>query len=353
MAILDRNSVISTCFFHVDILNKTKEQIAGDLKNQDLEVYLETLLVEINNKEQKRIFDFSEPESAFKLSTRTVSESADLSVNFAGENLVQKLLDQEITTNERYKHLGKNDGAHVKTGSFLQFIYKENGNLRYLGVKVDHLVILDDIDFKKRKGLSLTEKVYKAFKVDFDDKKSPTCINIYDSKSGLTKYWWAEFLELRERNTDTFNTTTACTETITKLATLKKEFPQDYTILRNATVAAFKQEGSIDYFKFLDATISNYKSDNNEFEEAKQKLIIKLKDLPKNKGFDTVFELVPSAVPFRNTNYKLTTEISLSIREGISNLSEKVWSEITSDGRELVVIESKLAKQFKRKEREL
>ncbi|UQS90981.1 hypothetical protein M5C90_06105 [Pseudomonas chlororaphis subsp. piscium] len=151
MAILDRNSVVSTCFYHVDIAKNTKEKIEGNMNNQDLEVYLETLLVEIDNKEQKRLFDFTEKETAFKSAVTAVSKNENLQENLAGEKLVEKLLDEEVATNEQYKHLSKNDDAHVKTGSFLQFIYTENGNLRYLGVKVDHLVILDDIDFKKGK----------------------------------------------------------------------------------------------------------------------------------------------------------------------------------------------------------
>ena len=351
MAVLDRNSVISTCFFHVDIEKNSKDRIAVDLDNKDLEVYLETLLVEINSKEQKRIFDFNETQTTFKTTVNSVSEHESLDYKSSGESLVARLLEKEIVTNEKYKHLGKKGDTHVKTGSFLQFVYTEKGNLRFLGVKVDHLVILDDIDFKKRKGLSLTEKIYKAFKVDFDKNKKPTHVSIYDSKSALTKYWWSEFLELRERNTDTYNTTIACKETITKLAALKKDFPQEYTALRNATVVAFKQTGAMDYFKFIKTTIEHYTSESEGFQPAKLKLLTKLAELPEKKGFDSMFELVPGAVPFRNITYKLTQEISLSIREGILKLSDKIWSEVTSDGRELVVIESVVARQFERKER--
>lgn len=338
-------------FFHVDIEKNTKDKIAEDLDNKDLEIYLETLLVEINNKEQKRIFDFNDSQSTFKSTVNTVSEHENINHDSAGENLVARLLEKEILTNEKYKHLGKKGDVHVKTGSFLQFVYTENGHLRFLGVKVDHLVILDDIDFKRRKGLSLTEKVYKAFKVEFNKDKKPNHVSIYDSKSTLTKYWWTDFLELRERNTDTFNTTTACKETITKLAALKKDFPQEYTALRNATVVAFKQTGSMDYLNFISTTIENYTSESEGFQNTKEKIIAKLVELPQKKGFDSMFQLVPGAVPFRNITYKLTQEISLSVREGILKLSDKIWSEVTSDGRELVVIESIAARQFERKER--
>jgi hypothetical protein len=43
-------------------------------------------------------------------------------------------------------------------------------------------------------------------------------------------------------------------------------------------------------------------------------------------------------VPFRKINYSLSKEISLSIEDGIDNISEKIWSEKTASGKELVVI---------------
>ena len=107
----------------------------------------------------------------------------------------------------------------------------------------------------------------------------------------------------------------------------------------------------MNYHQFIQTTFENYTSDAPEFEEAKIKLIAKLKTLPEKKGFDPIFNTIPSAVPFNKTTYKLTAEISLSIKDGIANLSEKIWSEETNDGRELIVIESSEAKKFERKQR--
>lgn len=268
MSILDRNSVISTNFFHINVEENSKTKIRTDLNNKDLEVYLETLLIEIHNKEQSRQFILPPSPTTFKQTITTISKSKNLETDSTSESLAEKLLNIEMSTDARYGHLSKKD-THVKVGSFLQFTYTEKGLLRYLGVKVDHQVILDEIDFKKKAGLGLSEKIYKAFRIDFDEKNQPVRFSIYDSKSKLTKYWWHDFLELIEKNTDTYNTKLASEQVIAKLSNLRVDFPQDYTALRNATIVAFKQEGTMDYFAFIDKTIASYKSDNPDFDEKK------------------------------------------------------------------------------------
>lgn len=345
MSIIDRSSVISTNFYHINVDSASKNKIKTDLNNLDLEIYLETLLVEVHNKEQSRLFNLTGETTAFNSAINEISKTKALDANQVGEKLAERLLQKEIATDKRYGHLSAKD-THVKVGSFLQFTYTEKGQLRYLGVKVDHQVILDESDFKRRAGLGLSEKIYKAFRVDFNDKKEPSRISIYDSKSKLTRYWWHDFLELKEANTDTFNTKLACEQVIAKIGVLKKDFPQDHTILRNATVAAFKQNKEMDYVKFVDETFTNYTSQSPNFDTKKDLLISKLKELPIKKGFDTLFKLIPSAVPFRQTTYKLNQDISLVIKEGIENLDAKIWRETTVDGRELVVIETSEAKNF-------
>ena len=81
------------------------------------------------------------------------------------------------------------------------------------------------------------------------------------------------------------------------------------------------------------------------------KLVEKLKALPKKEEFDTDFSLVPTAVPFRQTKYNLTSEITLSVKYGVQDLKDKIWAEKTNDGRMLVVILSDEAKNFTLKPR--
>lgn len=351
MALIDKNSIISTSLYHIDIERNSKKRIPIDLNNAGLEAYLETLLREINEKEEKRLFKFPRHPTTFKHSS-TQFKSDDIErILEAKEGLASRLLEKEIITETKYGHLSKKDDTHIKVGSYIQFIYKEDGSTRYLGVKVDHQLFLDETDFKRKAGLGLSEKIYKAVKLEYLPSADEPKISVYDTKAKLTKYWWNDFLELVEQNTDTYNTNLAVTETIKRIGVLKDKFPQDHTLLRNTTIAAFKQNKPMDYMDFIKENIESYTSEEPGFEEAKKKLVAILKELPHKRGFDTKFNLVPSAVPFRKTSYQLTSEISLSIKDGIENIEEKIWSETTIDGRKLVVIESNEADRFVHKQR--
>lgn len=247
----DKNSITNTSLSHIDIGKKLITDIPVDFKNNELEVYLETLLVEINEKEEKRTFNTPAFTTVFSSAISKFASLDKPQIQQASNTLAQRLLEKEIYMAERYGHLSKKNDIHVKIGSFLQFIYTEKGQTCYLGVKVDHQIILDEKDFKTKAGLGLTEKIYKAVKVEYNNENLPSRILIFDTKPKLTKYWWHDFLELAESNTDEFNTSKAIDETIKAINTLKSKFPQDHTILRNTTIAAFRQKGQMNYHKFV------------------------------------------------------------------------------------------------------
>ncbi|WP_372498089.1 hypothetical protein [Xanthomonas vesicatoria] len=129
-------------------------------------------------------------------------------------------------------------------------------------------------------------------------------------------------------------------EVIKVLSPLKKKSPADYRILRNAAIAAFKKNGRMVYESFIDATFVNYESDKKEVVDFLKNAVVTMKGLPQKKNFDGQFSLVPSAVPFRRVSVDLATGISISYEEDIANLSEKIWSSTTRDGKSIVVIET-------------
>lgn len=222
----------------------------------------------------------------------------------------------------------------------MQFLFTEAGSLTYLGVKIEHQSFLDEHDLKKKIGLSIENKIYKACKVVYDADGIPSDALVFDTNSKPAVYWWRDFLELAEQRGDALNTRTASTEVVKLLNAIKREFPADHTILRNATIAAFKQDSVMRYDVFIQQTFGNYVCDDPELSKRLPKLIEDLKKLPERKKFDTMFSLVPSEVTFKKTKINLTAEISISYEDGIDNLENKIWSEKSSTGKKLVVIES-------------
>lgn len=344
--------IISTALHQIDVENNDYKYVAIPSTNDELEKYLSELLNEIKEKPQRRAYDFLRETTELFTTLKTYSDKKNLDER-TSSNLASRLLNKEVDTDKKYGHLSSTGSGHVKKGSFLQFMYREGNVISYLGVKIDHQSFLDETDFIRRVGLSLTNKIYKACLVAFDSAGVPSSIYIYDTNAKASVYWWKDFLELKELRDDTVNTKTAIEEVVRVIRTIKNDFPSDYTILRNASIAAFKQQGEMRFDVFVENTFANYTPEDSLLSAKLPSILTRLKELPEKKGFDSMFSIVPSAVPFKKSKISLSREITLSLEEGIQNIDSKIWSEETTDGRKLVVINSPSAfGQFKLKERE-
>ena len=263
----------------LDISSGEISEIPVSTDESDLNKYLNELLTEVDKGDRKREFEFSSETTEFYVCLSKVLNSGDFE---GGKGIVQRLLREEVKTEDRYGHLNKNnESSHVKRGSYLQFVYDYGDGLKYLGVKVDHQEYLDEEDLKNHIGLALSNKIYKAVRVHVVDGK-PSAIDVYDSQPTISVYWWSEFLELSELRSDTFNTKKACDETIKRLGPIKSASYHDYLNLRNATITAFKQNSSMDYFQFVEDTFENYSSENSV---VKDKLTNIVKRSPRKKRF--------------------------------------------------------------------
>lgn len=358
MEVLERESdvklkrIISSVLYHIDVENKEQSKINLSDDGNDLEGYLSDLLVEVSADTQKREYQFNRETTEFYQSLNSFHVSRDLSKDSRAENLAKRLLDKEIDTDNRVGHLSRKGTGHVKKGSFLQFLYREEGVVSYLGVKVEHQTFLDESDFKKKIGLAIADKVYKACKANFDKDGVPNEVFVFDKNKKPSVYWWKDFLELKEIRGDALNTKMASSEVIRYLNRLKKDYPADYTILRNATISAFKQQGVMKFDDFISNTFENYEPENSALKERLVKDLPKLRELPEKKKFDSSFTLIPSEVPYKKSSIRLTKEITISYDEDIENLEDKIWSEETSDGKKLVVVNSPEGyEKFKPKDR--
>lgn len=352
--ISDSSRIISSVLHQVDVNAKSLQLIPISGTNSDLEGYLTDLLNEIQTKEQKRSYNFLRESTEFYTALKSYAANQDLQVNVLASNLAQRLLDKEIIVDDKYGHLGASGNGHVKKGSFLQFLYQDGGSFSYLGVKIEHQIFLDEEDFKRKIGISIANKIYKACIVKFDIKYIPSEVFVYDTNTKPSTYWWNDFLELKELKDDAHNTRVASKSVLQVISKIKNDHPSDHTLLRNLIIASFKQKGELKYDEFLDKTVKNYTPIDESLNNKLPEIVKTLKDLPEKKGFDTHFTLIPSEVPYRKTNYKLSQEISLIIDDGIAKLNNKIWSEKTASGKKLVVIESPEGFQyFEQKTREL
>jgi hypothetical protein len=331
--------IISTSLHHIDLTGNECREMAAVLSDSDMEGYLADLLKEIRGKEQRKTFQFDRNSTEFYKSLISFTSTSTVSGNPASEHLAKRLLEKELQTEERFGHLGSSGRGHVKRGSFLQFLFQDVGLFGYLGVKVEHQSFLDENDFKKKVGLSIENKIYKACMVTFSEENIPAAVLVFDTNAKPANYWWQTFLELAELRNDTFNTRKAVEEVVKVLNGLKKKFPVDHTILRNSTIAAFRQAGTMRFDEFVVKTFEKYVPTDLDLNEKIPQLVKDLQALPGKKNFDSLFELVPAQVPFKKKKVDLSKEISVSYDEGMVDLDRKIWAEVRA-GQKLVVIDS-------------
>lgn len=345
--------IVSTVLHQIDVENSVCNHVPISNDYADLETYLSDLLREINEKPQKRAFEFLRETTEFFTTLKSFHAEQDLANNKHATDIAKRLLDKEVDTDSRYGHLGSPEKGLVKKGSFLQFLYRSDNEISYLGVKIEHQSFIDENDFRKKIGLSIANKIYKACKVSFDASGMPHNVLVFDTNSKPSSYWWKEFLELKQVRDDGVNTKKACEAVIKVVNEIKNDYPVDYTILRNASIAAFKQQGEMKFDEFLTNTFLHYEPENKQLASKLPALVAKLTELPEKKQFDSRFTLVPSEVSYKQTKVKLSHEIALSYEEGIADLDQKIWAEQTESGKQLVVIHAPDAfHRFKLKARE-
>ena len=194
---LNVGRIVSVSLHQIDVDGQTCKEIKITKTGTDLESYLDELLSEIEGKNQKRAYEFDSEGTEFYSSLQSYIASQDLSSAGASDSLAKRLLKQEVIADKKYGHLGATGKGHVKKGSFLQFLYKDGKEITFLGVKIEHQTFLDEVDFRKRIGLSVSNKIYKACRVGFDGKK-PKEVHVYDTNNKPSVYWWESFLELKQ-----------------------------------------------------------------------------------------------------------------------------------------------------------
>lgn len=293
---------------------------------------------------QRREFKLESSNTEFAVALKTFFDQQSLDGSDdpreKAEGLAQRLLKKEIQAENDYGHLARDGGSLLNKGSFLQFLHNNADGLHYIGVKVEHQLFLDEKDFSRHTGIGESNKIYKACMVSFADDGVVTQVLVFDTNYRLSKYWWRDFWELEEKRSDSFNTSTAVTAVVKVLGALKKHSPSDHTILRNATVAAFKRTGSMNFTDFVKDTFDGYHIDNAEVGDRFKEIVERIRLLPSKGKFDTHFDLHPASVPYKRVNLPLTEEVSVSYNEDMPNLAEKIWASETAEGKSVVVVEA-------------
>lgn len=237
------------------------------------------------------------------------------------KKIAEKLQENEKKAQERIINLN----VDVKKGSLIQALAKdEDGLLNYVLAKVEHVNILDNIDWEKHTGLPLEKQILKTCVISYDEDIKINEIKIFDSNNRISEYWKDGFLELESYTKDDINTKRSLQEINRFLVrNIKSKSTSDYNLLYNSVLGYYDQNKGFDYDDMLNKVFYNYTPINKEkvnLEDYKDLL----EKLPEKK-FDRKFDIMPEAIRKKKVRtFSIGEEIELKLKDNIENLNDVI-----------------------------
>lgn len=248
-----------------------------------------------------------------------------ISLNFK-EN-AERLIRVEKEIQEKISGMKNN----VKKGSLIQALAYDNETCQYLFLlaKIERSGFYDEFDFSEKVGFSSdTDRIWKTclFSYDNDDEIEVDVAKVF--LDNPAKYWADKFLELEEVNGDDENTSKMFKGLERVLInSVKNESVKDFWTLRNATVVYLKSHELFDYSIMINTIFETYQPEELEMDKFEQ-VLIRIRNLPEEKKFDTQFNIVKSVLKARIKKIiPVNDGIEIRIFDGIENFSESIFSE--------------------------
>lgn len=189
--------------------------------------------------------------------------------------MAERLLRKEREAQEQVASMD----IKVQKGSLILSLIEHDENLLFLLAKVEHTDFFDDTDYSIKSGFSKdTKKIWKTCLFEIDDVRAEQfCAKIYSNT--VAKYWWHDFLELEELQSDECNTKRAFKAIENTLnRNLKKVAPYDHMVIQNAIYLYFSSTEQLDFSEMLERNVKNY-TPNDMTVEKKEELLQKLQKL--------------------------------------------------------------------------
>ena len=299
---------------HIDVKNNLVSPILIDEDSSNLKDYVISLVKEILEQPNKRLYSFKEGNTEVKMSLFSLLNELEDVADVIKLN-ADRLLEKEIRS-QAFMDSRKLD-IEIQKGSLLHLKFENEGINQVIICKVEHDEILSEISFDLIKGLNTKKKVFKAILVYFDEGNNITHNYVFDKN--VSKYWWDDFLELNQLNTDENNTEKSLNEIDKALTPYRTKYFADYLILRNSLIGHYRSKESFNFSDMMGEVFNDYEPINSEF--PKDKIIKKINDLPVSKGFDTQFSISKKRINKRIQNkIKLANNLYLNIDDFVENL---------------------------------
>lgn len=330
---------IFDAMYHIDLVNNTIVQ--KEVGVGDLDEYIVELLDTIVDLPDSRYFGFESENTEVrvlldKIITEKNENPDEPNCIPISNDIANRLLRKEKEAQEKYAHLTK-----LQKGSLIQSLVEYQGQLYFLISKVEHESFLNTEDLVRQIGLPYEKKALKTCLIKFTNDDDIESIIVSDTNVRISQYWVKDFLELKEKNSNERNTSTAFNSIDVILTRqIKSKSPSDYTMLRNNLIGYFKTQPEFAFEQMVSTIFGEYQPekpdsvDMNKIKEAVYKL-------PEQVGFDKRFSIVSKEISARIKKVvKISDKIELNLKDHINQLKKVIKSEKRPDGERVIVIKT-------------
>jgi hypothetical protein len=340
---MTRASRIFEALHHVDLERDSIDSKRID--KGDLNEYLVGLIENIMETPNNRYFKIhSNSTQIISLINGLMEEKLQEDFVEVSDEIAKRLLRIEVQAKERYKNI-----TDIQRGSLIQSLiqYEDSQEFFFLIVKVEHESFLNADDLVKQIGLPFDKRILKTCLIKYNEENEILEIIITDTNTRISAYWWNDFLELEEMNSDEKNTKTAFNAIdLTLTQKLKKQSPADYTVLRNNLIGYFRTQDNFQFDHMLNSVFGNYQPEsisNEDLSEVKKQVA----SLPEKKGFDKHFSIIDKEIKARiRKTIPLSDKIELNLKDHISELRHIIRSEVSPNGEKQIVIKTENEEAF-------
>lgn len=305
-------NLVFRTLYHIDREQETTEHVNLEGEN-DLLAFVKRLVAALDSTSVRRTYYFSRDTIESKKAIESIV--AGDSIDKHAKALAERLLATELTAQKRVKQI-----ATLQRGSLL-ICHIRNGSVdRVLICKVEHSDFLDESELSRRVGLPFEKQALKAAIGEYNQSGKIAEMNLYDSGSRVSEYWWRDFFELTESRSNNQNTDEVFTIIDKAIGTeLKPISKADFVYLRNDFIRFFKNEETFTLKKFRENVLEKYKPISEKVDLSK--LTKKVVSRCEYKGIDDSFDIdisnIKSKVRFRSV-INLTNALDLHIKDDLN-----------------------------------
>ncbi len=298
-------------YHQIDLENKSKNIEVQNIYGEGLNIYINEIIKEVLTIENFGQFKIASLTTEIVALVLELCKS-DKVIEEKTNRIVERLTKKEKEAQKKIAHLGKN----ILQGSLIQTKLYDSNNFYYLIAKVEHNGFVDENDQEDHIGLPKEKRTLRTALFILNKEYEIEDIKLYDTHTGIVKYWKVDFLELEPVRTESFNTNKSFAKfDLILKQNLYKQSKEDYWALRNNLITYYRTNESFDYQDFKQKIFSDHIVKGNINID---KIETKFDKVFDKKEFDQKFDISKEELKARlKKKYDINEHMDLFIKDAV------------------------------------